>query len=281
MSKYINKKNWNKSIVSNFIRDLKNDQKISDWWKIDFEELESEMNQYPNLDFKSACLLSYNAYSKVHGRDVNYLGDKNPEYSLHIPKLLKTFPGSKFVIMVRDPIDNIESYMNVNFDLNNKLALAARWNFYNRRLIKANKLFPNQTRIVKFEDLIKQPESTIKSICNFLEINFDSEMLDFYKSSKNVFEWNKQIKQSFNPESIEKWKKRELTIVDKKISRLTNDLIQHFGYETRAQSALGILDWIQYLYGITINRLELIYYRLPISVKNIILKLYRRITKTF
>ena len=65
---------------------------------------------------------------------------------------------------------------------------------------------------LKYEDLIKDPDYELKKICNFLKVEYENNILNYYNSSKELvskdeFEWKKE---TFNPvdnKNSNKWKK--------------------------------------------------------------------------
>ena len=282
-NKYHKIGSWDKKVIDNFINDLKSDQKIVHWWSLDFGLLERSLIETSDLNYAKACMLVYKQYSISQGNasSVAYLGDKNPEYSLKIRDVLEIYPDAKIIILVRDPRDNISSYLNVNFDLNNPIALAARWNFYIKRILSDSEDHPKNIRIFQYEKLLEQPASVLQQMCDFLEITYTDDLLSFYENPKNVFEWNKQIGSALNKENAYKWKRNKTSSWIPKVSKLCSHYIEILNYEQAEQKDLTLLDRLNYLYGIFISRLEMLYYTLPVFLKNLILKIYRRLTKTF
>lgn len=93
-------------------------------------------------------------------------------------RIIASYPGAKIIHMVRDPRDRYAG----SLQLWPKGRLRAggsvtRWS-YSTYLAKRNmKKYPDQYMVVRFEDLIRETESTLKTVCDFLDEDFQAEML--------------------------------------------------------------------------------------------------------
>lgn len=63
---------------------------------------------------------------------------------------------------------------------------------------------------IKYEDLVSNTEDTIKSVCKFIGVNFDSCMLEHQKHTnvKKNLAWNESAK-AIHANSLRKWEKQE------------------------------------------------------------------------
>ena len=65
---------------------------------------------------------------------------------------------------------------------------------------------------VKYEKLITDPEYEIRRICNFLNVPYCIEILDYQKSAKEItsndeIQWKKETFRKLQKENYNKWKK--------------------------------------------------------------------------
>ncbi len=284
--KYQHVKTWDKQKLEAFYNDLALEERIIRWWKLDLQVLKKTiLSQHPNVTFAHLCKLVYWQYSREQEKSENvYLGDKNPGYTLFLPKLLKTFPEAKFIHMVRDPRDNVRSFKQASFDLNDTAALAERWNYYNKQALKFAKKYPKKCLIIRFEDLLGQSEDTLRKICSFLKVPYTLELLNFYKNPKNVFEWNKKVAEPLDIKAAYKWKtKMEQAELDK-VNYICKDLINYFGYElpplSSSKNKLMLSTALPQIKGRTADFLEEFIFSLPTEVRMKILNFYRKRTKT-
>ncbi|MFD2203308.1 sulfotransferase family protein [Shivajiella indica] len=186
-------------IKNQFISDIKNSLFIF--------YLKTEFDYNTNLDYlnnkkekeKLSDILTELFLNFCEKKHVKYLGDKTPEYLIHTELLFEEFPNSKYIHLVRDPRDYVLS-MNKAWGKNIYLA-ATKWNEYITNFqAKKKKLGANLIEI-KYEDLISETEKTLKDICNFLEIDFNKNMLTPNKSVENkgdAIGQNKVKKDNFN-----------------------------------------------------------------------------------
>jgi hypothetical protein len=109
-------------------------------------------------------------------------GEKSPNYFDSLTSLAKDFPQARFIVIWRDPASICRSVTRAATDVHS---------WFNRRgmslrvLIgmevmrdECDRLARRRTPVfeLQYQDLIKDPETTMRAICHFLEIPFCSEM---------------------------------------------------------------------------------------------------------
>ncbi len=152
------------------------------------DELKNDILQLKDKSFENVCKLSYLNYpfSQKDKKNVSWVIDKNPFYSLHIDTLKVIFPEAKFIVIVRDYRDNIISrkkYSDQNVPLHK---LAADWNYYYERIFKSFAKNNIQHHLIKYEDLANNPTGSLQSLCVYLGVNYSDEMLNFQELSKEM-----------------------------------------------------------------------------------------------
>lgn len=108
-------------------------------------------------------------------------GDKTPYYVMHIPKLLEWFPDAQIVHLIRDGRDVALSLFGRQHDFHvyNTYFSAEYWESYVEKGHALGKaLAPGQYLEVRYEDLLAQPEDTMKRLCAFLGEEFSAELFD-------------------------------------------------------------------------------------------------------
>jgi hypothetical protein len=111
-------------------------------------------------------------------------GDKSPSYITHIPQLKTLFPDAKFIHIVRDVRDYCLSIHNAWGK--NMTRAAQRWN---DNVCKAKYdaiMLDSDYHEIKYEHLIEDIDICLKSICDFLGIDFRNEMLELCEPSENL-----------------------------------------------------------------------------------------------
>ena len=117
--------------------------------------------------------------------------DKAPLNFFYIGFILKFLPNSKFINVVRNPIDNCWSiYKNyfarkINFgnDLND---LSKYYKLYKDMMIFWKNFFSNNIYDLKYEDLVNNSESEIKKLLSFCELTFDENCLKHHENKRVI-----------------------------------------------------------------------------------------------
>ena len=142
------------------------------------------------LNYQLLIRITYLHFLEPKSKDaVNCIVDKQIKYFFYLKKLVKIFPESKFVILVRDPRVNAIRKKNRNLNTGkNPLYLAALWNNTYKNI---NYLLSKQKAvlIVKYEDLVSEPEKTLREVCEFIEVDYTDSLIKtegIYESFLNI-----------------------------------------------------------------------------------------------
>ena len=97
----------------------------------------------------------------------------------HIPYFLKKIPNSKALSIIRDPRDVLYSFKKNTIAKKNDYLI----NVFNSKglmqsSIKYKKIYKENFYIVKFENLKSNTQKEVQSICKFININFELNMLN-------------------------------------------------------------------------------------------------------
>ena len=114
-------------------------------------------------------------------------GDKTPYYVLHMRMLLERFPDAQFIHLIRDGRDVAMSLLNRKHDfcVYNYFFAAKYWEIYVELGRECGQTLGEKTyHEVYYEDLLNNPETTMKGVCNFLGESYSSSLVDFEKSSE-------------------------------------------------------------------------------------------------
>jgi hypothetical protein len=94
--------------------------------------------------------------------------------------LIRYFPNAKFVFQVRDPRDYLASCKKSG-DRFDRLPSSLRiWEEDQTRSLEAlYALTPKQVFVQRYEDLLEHPELVLRTLCRFLGLEFEAQMLAF------------------------------------------------------------------------------------------------------
>ncbi len=113
----------------------------------------------------------------MESREKTRWGDKSLHTEHYAAEIFHEFPLAKIVHMVRDPRDRYASVRNRNGQNRRRFGGAtARWLMSTRAGRDNQDRFPDNYRIVRFEELLANPETKVKEICDFIEAPFSQEM---------------------------------------------------------------------------------------------------------
>lgn len=158
----------------------------SSGWNMSPTYLLSCLKEKNPQDFAGVNYSLYEAYIKEKGLENVALGIKTPVLIAHLDRIFKVFPEAKVVHLVRDGRDVYLSYQNIHknspvkFGPKGLVTMALFWIDGLRRLEGIDIARIHECR---YEDLLNDPENTLKNLCNFLDIEYQSSMHEDYQNS--------------------------------------------------------------------------------------------------
>lgn len=177
---------------------------------------EDFINNLPNKedDYYQALSTFVNIlYEKQCLNNEKYFLDKTPRYYYIIPEIAKVFPDAKFIFLFRNPIHVMSSMVQTWSDNRFKkmYAFERDVNYGPKALTNGYELLKGKAYALQYEEYVLDPEKYTKEICEYLEIDFDENMLSSFavQDTKGRMGDPTGIKNynSISPESLEKWKK--------------------------------------------------------------------------
>ena len=164
-----------KSINENFLEDAKlNKQKL-------LEELSSE---------KNVILDRYFELLNLHNFDSDIITDKAPQNFIWIGFIKLFFPNSKIIHCSRNPKDNCLSLFKNQFTSNtmswtyDQILIAKYYNLYLKLMNFWKSKFKDFIFDANYENIVTSPESEVKKILSFCDLNWEPECLKFYQNKK-------------------------------------------------------------------------------------------------
>jgi hypothetical protein len=105
-------------------------------------------------------------------------GDQTGLIERYADQILAAYPGAKMIHMIRDPRDRYEASLAMWPNGKGRCGGAtARWK-YSVALMKRNlSYYPDSYLPVQYEKLVRQPEETLRRVCEFIGESYTAEML--------------------------------------------------------------------------------------------------------
>lgn len=120
-----------------------------------------------------------NLYIKKTNRKIP--GLKTPENEFYAHRIFSNFPKTKFIHVVRNPLDVAVSLKGAKDKWwggkINYLSHIRLWKNSAQLALSNSKLYPQNYLVIKYEDVVQNQKETILKVCNFLEVDFEPQML--------------------------------------------------------------------------------------------------------
>lgn len=231
---------FRKELVSRIL----SEKYVSDWAvtiqadDVDFEQC---------TDLPSTIAAVYSAHARKEGKSI--WGDKTPRYISHIDILNRLFPDARYIHIVRDGRDVASSIVKQWWGANDYLSALDSWA---RRIEMGHKMLnmlpESRVMEVRFEDLVAQPESHVKSLCAFLGVPFEPGMMDYTQSAASkvagrITAHHSGLTKAPDISQTFRWKK-SLSDPDQALSySVAGKMLEHYGYESGTTKS-----WLKYPY---------------------------------
>ncbi len=152
--------------------------------------------------------------------DSQFVTDKRPDNFLRLGLVRAIFPAAKIIQTQRDLRDNSLSIYFQQFSraasyANDLQHIAHYYRQQERLFAHWRECCPDSICTVKYEDLIESPETVLRRVLEFLELDWDAGVLDFQKSSglvKTYSIW--QVREGLYSRSRDRWRNYEKLLGD-------------------------------------------------------------------
>ncbi len=181
------------------------------------------------------------------------LGEKTPSHLHYIPTLLEWFPGAHVIHTFRDPrailvselkkmrkkgregpkrvFRSMPDWMVEPLELPFELlhttqawTSAARWHAY------CEKRYPGNYAMVRFEDLVTEPEQQIRRLCAFLDIPFEPAMVGEVQVIGSGYGAQHRGARGFDQSALYRWKANLPPAVELWFRIVGGEQMKKFGY---------------------------------------------------
>lgn len=204
-------------------------------------------------------------------QDKERWGEKTPRHVFRIAEMLDVYPQARVICMVRDPRSVVTSYRfkadkedpdkTRDADMraamhrarkrtrqsNDLLVTSLLWRSSTRAAMGARERFgADRVHLQRFEDLVVQPEASVRKLANWLGLEFSSSMLEVPLRNSSFSRGPRQA--GFSREAIARWRH---VLSDGEVSLIQSvcgQLMERHGYDrepVRAPWAVSALYWLR------------------------------------
>lgn len=176
-------------------------------------------------------------------------GEKTPAHIHYVPTLLEWFPNAKIVHTFRDPraifvskkkkkskqenvplryhlLRKSESIFEIYLSFNVLITWLRIVQLHHRY----QQLYPNNYYLSKYEDLISDPETCLRKLCDFLAIDFTEAMLQQTVVNSSFVSRQDQV-QGFDISAIDRWREHLPPVINKWFVLWCEKHLLEFGYQ--------------------------------------------------
>ncbi len=210
--------------------------------KVSVEELRDRAAALPAPQMRDLVRIVYDIHLQRSGK-VRW-GDKTPPYVQIIPQLATLFPGARFICLMRDGRDVAKSFQSLLVYGTSVRQNTIEWleaNRWERKWLVSE--HASSMLRVRYEDLVLDPEATLRGICTFIGESFEPQMLAWQDSverlvPKRELHVHEKLGRTTSRDDVARWKRemngQEVFMAEAFMGR---DL-RRFGYECRFHSPL-------------------------------------------
>jgi hypothetical protein len=198
-----------------------------------FEDIKTN---FKNQFYKSRNDNSINDILKR--KNITSWGYKDPQLTEYLDRLhlIINEPRCtvKFVLIVRDARGVVNSYIDNKWGLGtNAYTGALRWKQEIQDQLNFMKNNPDLILLIRFEDLLQNMESTIRTVCDHIDLEYVPSMLQYHQKKAEFKKKRENKNTNRKPDNsiAQKWMKslsqREIDIIE----HITKDELLRLGYE--------------------------------------------------
>jgi hypothetical protein len=197
-------------------------------------------------------LLQLYVETQCAGRAVTIRGEKTPDHVYGLATLAEWFPAGRFIHTFRDPRAIYASRI-VRSEAG-KRGMKARLPGIPARLLdpilaplevvetsrvwldaarlhrRYERVLGERYRLIRFEDLVTEPEATVRGVCEFIGIPYAAELLEQTVVVGSSFEEDRHAAAGFDRRSVDRWRTRIHPLVRTWFGVVGRRELKRFGY---------------------------------------------------
>ena len=165
--------------------------------------------------------------------------DKNPELTLLLPMICRTFPESKILFAIRDPRDVVISCFSQSLPLNSVsvyyLTLedtAKKYATVMSGWLKLREMINVDWIEIRYEDTVADLEAQAKRCLDFLKLDWTSDVLDYHKraQSKHVHSPTyESVTKPIYKSAVGRWRNYEKQLAP--VMKILEPFVKEFSYD--------------------------------------------------
>ena len=219
-------------------------------WGVSVADVASRIR--PGMPTRKAIAAIYEAYAAGAGKE--RWGDKTPMYMRHLSLLEDLFPGAQYVHLVRDGRDAALSFLQMPEGTFTRTwahpTTTAQFACLWRKEVRDARALGRRVGAaryleVRYEDLVGDPETTVRAICGFAALPYDAAMLDYSGAVDVSSKPHQQRLLSPPTTGVRSWRAEMAAEEVAAFDAVAGDLLADLGYEVSSDAAPGVTVRLQ------------------------------------
>lgn len=158
--------------------------------------------------------------------------EKTPEHALRLSLLLKCFPQSKFIFIVRDARDGFcSAKRNPNFKAQTVFSYSQIWKKSVQEYLTNS--HNKSVYLVKYEELCENPKQMLQNIMEFIGVPFEESQLSTENVSSTVVSYQEghgRLSEYISSKTVGSWEDEISSDDLAKIMNITGEQLKDLGY---------------------------------------------------
>jgi hypothetical protein len=172
--------------------------------------------------------------------------EKTPRHVFFYSKIREYYPDAKFICMIREPKNVINSQLSNSLKQNKSvIRLSLLYNKIATVILKIKN--HDDVLLIKYENVTNQTEPTIRNICKFLNISYDSKLIENVAAPPEIvlphefWKYKNIYQEKVKRNKADKWRNTLSDNQANTINFITHSRARKFGY-TSSYKWLNVLN---------------------------------------
>jgi hypothetical protein len=208
-----------------------------DFWRVRELELDRErvwelcQGRTPSWETLFLAILA----ALAERRGAVRVGEKSPGHFQYLALLSERYPEARFIHLIRDPRAVACSYFRT-FGIRDIGAKCKRWQLAIAEHDRFAGPLGRRYMALRYEDLVREPERTLREVCSFLGCGFAPEMLAYHERDHLGFAKHQMhhMANTLRPvftSSLDKWRSELARDQIALVEHVLGDEMERLGYE--------------------------------------------------
>ena len=221
--------------AANYLFSIVHEKPIPDYYGIARAEVISYLKQR-----KASCPAMLESLTETYMRRQGKQRwvEKTPTHLRCSAQVRRYYPDAPIVRIVRDPRDVALSLLNVPWGPSSFVAAVLQWQYFDE--LSASFFEADRNCLtLRFEDLVMNPESELRRLCEFIGEEFEPGMMNTSQSIAHVnptkIPWKQNAGQQVDPGRVAIWQRETTPEQQSQAEAIVGDRAKAYGYPTSFQ----------------------------------------------